>query len=52
MSVCSEIVNLLNNKLCKLWNDRQICIEQGDVGQLEIIDRQIDETQKTLDKLK
>ena len=52
MSVLDDIKKLLDNKMAKLQSDLVVYTELGDFGQLEIIDRQIVETQAALDKLK
>jgi len=52
MSILDDVRKLLDNKMAKLQSDLVVYTEQGDFGQLEIINRQIAETQVALDKLK
>lgn len=51
MSVLEEVVLLLNNKLNKLQRDLDNAKSVGDFGQIEIIERQIEETQVALNRV-
>lgn len=52
MAILDDIKKLLDNKMAKLQSDLVVYAGLGDFGQLEIINRQIAETQAALDKLK